>query len=159
MTMKPALIFALFLASTATIGSAHAQIYQWKDSSGRTVISDSPPPGKARSSREVEPADAIGSKPPSVPNASAPKSLSEQNLEFKKRQQEARVKSDKDAKASEVAARKRENCESAKSAVTALESERRFVITSENGEDKAMDDGQRQAELNRARQAVSESCN
>ena len=80
-------------------------------------------------------------------------------MEFKKRQQEAREKSEKDAKSSEAAARKRENCESAKSAVTALESERRFVVTSENGEDKVMDDSQREAELNRARQAVSESCN
>ena len=159
MTMKPALIFALFLASTATLGSAHAQIYQWKDSSGRTVISDSPPPGKARSSREIAPADAPGSAPVASPASSAPKSLSEQNVEFKKRQQEARERSEKDAKASDNAARKRENCESAKSTVTALESERRFVVAGENGEDKLMDDGQRQAELNRARQAVSESCN
>ncbi|QKV56827.1 MAG: DUF4124 domain-containing protein [Dechloromonas sp.] len=51
--------------STATALTAHAQTYQWKDSSGRTVISDTPPPGSARDAR------GIGLSPP--PSSSAPK--------------------------------------------------------------------------------------
>ena len=46
--MKTALILALAVASTATVIDANAQTYQWKDSSGRTVISDTPPPASVR---------------------------------------------------------------------------------------------------------------
>jgi hypothetical protein len=40
--------------------SAHAQTYQWKDSSGQTVISDTPPPPTAKGRR------SIGGNQPSV---------------------------------------------------------------------------------------------
>ena len=62
--MRTALIFALAIASTATVITANAQTYQWKDSSGRTVISDTPPPASVRNAK------AIGTSPP--PSIGAP---------------------------------------------------------------------------------------
>lgn len=47
--MRPAIILCLALASIAV----QAQTYRWVDSSGRTVISDTPPPGKAKGVAQV----------------------------------------------------------------------------------------------------------
>jgi hypothetical protein len=115
MTMKTALILALGIASTAAVITAHAQTYQWKDSSGRTIISDTPPPGSAKAARAIgnaQPAVVKGDVAAEKP-ADAPKTAAEKDLEFKKRQQEAREKADKDAKEQKAAADKRENCDAA----------------------------------------------
>lgn len=161
--MKPALIFALGIASTVAIVSAHAQTYQWKDSNGRTVISDTPPPGSAKIQR------AIGEPPPAkgftempgekkVEKAEAPKSTAEKDLDFKKRQQEAKDKAEKDAKEQKAVADKQENCERAKRNLVALESKQQFATLDEKGERKVMDTAQREQEIERARQIMAESC-
>ena len=59
--MRPALqpVLSLRLAAGLALGlclaspSVQAQTYRWVDSSGRTVISDTPPPGKAKSVAQV----------------------------------------------------------------------------------------------------------
>ena len=159
--MKTALIFALGIASTAAFIPAHAQTYQWKDSSGRTVISDTPPAGAA-----AKEARAIGGQQPSFAkeekpaekSVETPKTTAEKDLEFKKRQQEAREKSEKDAKEQKVAADKRENCERARRNLAALESNQPMAILDDKGERQQMDTNQRNQEMERARQFMAESC-
>ena len=159
--MKTALILALAIASTVTVIDANAQTYQWKDSSGRTVISDTPPPGQAAKS-----ARAIGEAQPSVfkevkPDekaAEGPKSTAEKDLEFKKRQQENSEKAEKEAKEQKAAAQKRENCERARRNLAALEADQPFAAVNEKGETKLMDKSQREQEIARARQFMAESC-
>nr|MBL8410435.1 DUF4124 domain-containing protein [Dechloromonas sp.] len=159
MTMRTALILALAIASMTT---AHAQTYQWKDSSGRTVISDTPPPGQAAKS-----ARAIGGNEPSVVKeekpqekaADAPKTAAEKDLDFKKRQQESREKAEKEAKEQKVAADKRDNCERARRNLTALENEFRIVMPNEKGERELIDNTRREQEMQRARQIMADSCN
>ena len=73
-----ALAIAAFLVTTAT----SAQIYQWKDESGKTVISDKPPAGSASTVKKVGSA-------PSSSNPSAQKSTADRDMEMRKRQQEA----------------------------------------------------------------------
>ena len=161
MTMKTAIIFALGIASAAAILPAHAQTYQWKDSSGRTVISDTPPPGQA-----AKAARAIGEPQPSVfkevkpgeKTAEAPKSTAEKDLEFKKRLQENSEKAEKEAKEQKAAAQKRENCERARRNLAALEADQPFAAVNEKGETKLMDKSQREQEIARARQFMAESC-
>jgi len=159
MTMRTALILALALAPLTT---AHAQTYQWKDSSGRTVISDTPPPGQAAKN-----ARAIGSAQPSVVKeekttekaADAPKTAAEKDLDFKKRQQESREKAEKDVKEQKIAADKRDNCERARRNLAALESNFRIAMPNEKGERELMDNTQREQEMQRARQIMADSCN
>ena len=43
------MLFPLFLAC-----AADAQIYQWKDSNGKTIISDKPPAGQVNQQRKIE---------------------------------------------------------------------------------------------------------
>jgi len=160
MTMKPALVFALGIASTAAIFPVHAQTYQWKDSNGRTVISDTPPPGTAKAPRSINsaPAAADESTKPAEKLTDAPKSTAEKDLEFKKRQQEAKEKADKDAKEQTAAAEKRENCDRARRSLAALASNQPMATVDEKGERQVMDASQRDQEMERARRFMAESC-
>ena len=165
--MKTPLIFALLIASTATVINANAQTYQWKDSSGRTVISDTPPPASVRNAR------AIGTSPPpsigapttgasqatgGAQSADAPKTTGEKDMEFKKRQQEAKEKADKDAKETAAATQKRENCERARTHLSALESGRRMILPDGKGGETFLEDAQRGDEIERTRNTIAESC-
>jgi hypothetical protein len=158
--MKNLQIFALIIASTATVFSATAQTYQWKDSSGHTVISDTPPPGYAKES-----ARTIGGKAPganAVPTTGkapeAPKTFAEKDMDFKKRQQETSEKAEKSEKEKAAAADKRENCDRAQKQLALLESGQRIATTDDKGERQIMEDAERDKEMERARRFVSESC-
>jgi hypothetical protein len=136
--------------------TSHAETYQWRDSSGRLVISDRPPPTSARDAK------TIGTSAP--PSTSAPqsadsqKTTAEKDMEFRKRQQESREKADKEAKDSAQAAQNRENCERARTHLQALESGRRMILPDGNGGETFLEDAQRGDEIERARNAINESC-
>lgn len=154
--MHKALVFALIFASTA----AAAQTWQWKDASGNTIISDTPPPGNARSSRSIggrTPA-VVSEKAPDAKGDNAPKSAAEKDMEFRKRQQEARERADKDAKEQQAARDKQENCERARRNLAALESERAISTLDEKGERQVLDNSGRQLEMERARRTMAETC-
>ncbi len=157
--MKNHLIFTLGIALTVTALNAGAQTYQWKDSSGRTIISDTPPPGTAK-----EGSRTIGGKaPPSTTSsaakpAEAPKTYAEKDMEFKKRQQEASEKADKEAKEKALAAEKRDNCDRAQKHIALLESGQRSATVDEKGERRIMNESEKEGEIERARRAVKDSC-
>ena len=157
MTMKNALIFALAIASTAAAVSAYAQSYQWRDSNGRLVISDRPPPASVRDARPVNPAPPAAS---SATESTTPRTTAEQNMEFRKRQQEARERSDKDAKDAAAAAQKRENCERARNQLATLESgNHRMVVPDGKGGEVFVEGDIKEAEMERARKIIADSCN
>jgi len=87
-----------------------------------------------------------------------PKTTAEKDLEFKKRQQEAKEKADKQAKEQAAEAEKRDNCERAKRNLAALENNQPMVTLDENGQRKVMDTTQREQEMERARRFMAESC-
>lgn len=167
--MKNTLFVILSLAGIAALSPVSAQVYQWKDANGRTVVSDTPPPGNARGAKSVSggtaaplpqtPAAATAPASP-APGAApaAPMTTAEKDLEFKKRQQEAKEKAQQAAKEEAAAAERKANCERAKSAQATLESGVRVATMNAKGERSLMDDTQRQQELDRARKAVAESC-
>jgi len=152
-------IFALFLASTAASFTASAQTYQWKDSSGRTVISDTPPPASAKDRR------AIGDRRPAVVSEKveekapeAPKTMAEKDLEFKKRQLEAKEQAEARAKEQAAEKERRESCENARRNLAVFETEQPVVTYDDSGQRKLMDSSQRTQEIERARRFVAESC-
>lgn len=156
--MKSALIFTLGIAATVLL-PVHAETYQWKDSNGRTVISDTPQPGAGKAARVIGGATpSVSTGAPADKTAEAPKTTAEKDLEFKKRQQEAREKADKEAKEQKTAADKQENCERARRNLAALESRQPMATIDEKGERKVMDDSLRQQEIERSRQIMAESC-
>lgn len=165
MTSKSLLALALAATALNATGSALAETYQWKDSSGQTFISDTPPPATVKNRRSIggnqpsvvseKPAEKVadGAKAPE-----APKTTAEKDLDFKKRQQEAKEKAEKQAKEQAAEAEKRDNCERAKRNLSALENNQPMVTLDENGQRKVMDTTQREQEMERARRFMAESC-
>ncbi|OMG54984.1 hypothetical protein BJN45_07475 [Azonexus hydrophilus] len=167
--MNKTLIFAFVLASTASLTPAHAQTYQWKDGNGKTVISDTPPPASARGSRSIgvhqpavvteKPAESTAeTKAAEAAEASAPLSTAEKDMEFRKRQQEAREKAEKDAKEAAALRDRRETCERARQNYRALQSTQPVLQYDQKGERQLMDNRQRQQELERTRRIMQEAC-
>ena len=147
--MKAACTLALCLVASLQFSPATAQVYQWKDSSGRTVISDTPPPSGAKGSR------TISTAPTAAP---APKAAAEKDMDFRKRRQEARQKAEDEAKEQAAAAGRKENCEQARIELATLESGERLMIRDDKGEKRFMEDAQRRQEMERARRIIAEGC-
>ena len=160
MTMKLTLVFALGIASTAAIVPANAQTYQWKNSSGQTVISETPPPRTTLAPRTIggNQQPKLDEEKSTEKQADAPKTTAEKDLEFKKRQQEAKEKAEKITKEQTAAAEKRENCERARRSVAALASNQPMATLDEKGERTIMDTSQRDLEMERAQRFMTESC-
>lgn len=166
--MNKALFAALLVASVVMLSAAHGQTYQWKDSSGKTVISDSPPPGSAKASR------SIGAKLPAVVTgsaetesekgktdkaaASAPQTIAEKELEFRKRQQESREKAEKEEKEAAAAREKRDTCERARNNYRLLQSDTPLSQPNGQGRLQTMDAAKRSQELERTRRIMQEAC-
>ncbi len=140
------------LAAVATIAfSAHAQIYQWKDESGKTVISDKPPVGV------VQPQKKYGAGGSST-SAPAQKSLAEREMDFRKRQKDSQDLAEKTRKEETATADKQENCNNARRQLRLLESGERIALRDEKGERYFMDDAQRDQEIAKARTFLESNC-
>lgn len=157
--MKSALLFALGIAACTALVPVHAETYQWKDSNGRTVISDTPQPGGGKAARILGGSvPAVVTEKPAEKSAEAPKTTAEKDLDFKKRQQDAREKAEKEAKEQKLTADRQDNCDRARRNLAALESKQPIATYDEKGERRLMDTAQRDAEMDRARQIMAESC-
>lgn len=142
------LVIAVLLPAFA----ANAQIYQWKDASGRTVLSDKPAVGQTTQPRAIE------SAPPPNSATEPQKALADRELEFRKRQKEAQEKNDKAQKEAAAAADKTRNCEDARSNLRALESGERIALRDEKGERYFLEDAQREQQAAKMRQFIQAHC-
>jgi hypothetical protein len=148
MTMKRlSLAVAALLAATAV----NAQIYEWKDENGKTVYSDMPPVGAARSVQKIE----TGAP---ATNAPSQKTAADREMDFRKRQKDAQDSAGKTQKEQAAATDKKDNCDKARLYLQSLESGERIALRDEKGERYFMEDGQRQQEIAKAQQAVQSSC-
>ena len=159
---------ALSSALLICCGSVQAQTYQWKDASGKTIISDTPPPSNVQKKRSVgvqQPKLTTGSPAsetdennteqdvsPAV-QPSTPATMAEKDLEFRKRQQEAKEKADKEAKEAAAARDRHDNCDRARANYRMLQSDIPVIVG-----DKDMSQKQRQQEMERTRRIMQESC-
>jgi uncharacterized protein DUF4124 len=153
-----------FSLCVATLPAA-AQ-WKWKDSRGQVVISDTPPP------RDIPERDVL-QKPSLVsqrsaaqltPAASAPaaetvaKAKVDPELEARRKKTEGeqaeRVKADE----TKIAAQRADNCQRAKAYIETLQSGVRLTRRNDKGELEYLDDSQRAAEMQRARQGTSTDC-
>ena len=143
-----ALTLAVLLASTT---AANAEIYQWKDANGKTVISDKPPTGN------TQPQKTFASDSPTS-NAAAPKTTADKELDFRKRQKEAQENADKANKEQAAAAANKESCDNARRYLKTMESGERVSMTDDKGERYYLDDAQRSQEIAKARQNIQANC-
>ena len=142
------LALAVVLASPL----AGEQIYQWKDDSGKTVISDKPPAASARAQRRIETNAPGGDLAPQ-------KTLADRELEFRKRQKDAQENAEKAQKEQTIVAARKENCLAARRQLQLLESGERIGMRDDKGERYYLDDAARQQEIDKARQTAAANCN
>lgn len=143
--------YSLLLGAFIYTTSSSAQIYQWKDENGRTVISDKPPVGSVRQSKKT---DATSS---SAPTNSA-KSIAEQELEFRKRQLDSRERAIKTEKEQTANAEQQDNCLRLRQQLQALESGERIVYRDGSGERHFLEDSAREQEISKLRQVMQNGC-
>ena len=148
--MKP---FAIAIIALLVANAANAQIYQWKDESGKTFLSDKPPPGQVRVQRKLAPESATPAS-----SEATQKSLADREFEYRKRQKESQESAKKSDTEQAAAADKRENCENARRRLQALESGERITMRDDKGERYFLEDAQREQEIARVRQAVQSNC-
>jgi len=142
------------MLGAALVTPCLAQVYQWKDAKGHTVISDSPPPGKVRQAQTIEDGSGTSDEADAAPE----KTVADQKKAYEERQKAAKDKADKDAKEQQTAADKKENCERAKHYLATLQSGTPLSSYDKNGKPQLIDDEQRQNELERANKSVASWC-
>lgn len=147
--MKRLTFAAIVLAATAT---AQAQIYQWQDGNNKTILSDRPPPTNSARQPKKFAADA-----PESSAANAP-TQADRDLDFRKRQKDAREKAEKGEAEQREASDRQEACAGARRALQVLESGERVAMRDNAGERYYLDDAQRAREIERTRQAVQVNC-
>jgi hypothetical protein len=153
--------------------------WAWKDDNGRLVYSDRPPPANVKPGNIVHqpsrptatPAPTPTSTPSTTAAASgdtqktadgtpaAPKSLAEQEMEFRKRQQERADAEKKAQDEQQKAVAKAAECERARGYLKSLDEGIRIARTDASGNREFLDDSQRAAEVQRTRQIVQTTCN
>ncbi len=159
--MKKCLVL---IASLVFSASADAQMYKWVDKDGKVRYGDMPPAGTratplkgSRAPAAAAPApesDAKGAKGA----RSGPMTPVEQEAAFRKRRLDAQKAQEKEAKLSQEADAKRQNCETAKDAMRQLQSGQPISKVNAQGERYVLDEKQMDAEVERARRLQRDSC-
>lgn len=142
---------ALTVSALLVATAASAQIYQWKDENGKTMISDKPPIGNVRQQKKIESAAPAA-------NAALEKTAADKDLEFRKRQKEAQDNSEKARKEQTASADKKENCDNARRQLQVLESGERVALRDDKGERYFMEEKQREQEIAKTREMMQSSC-
>ncbi|MFI4930049.1 MAG: DUF4124 domain-containing protein [Burkholderiales bacterium] len=140
--------------------------WKWKDSRGQVVVSDTPPP------RDIPERDVL-QKPNLVvqrsaaqltPAASAPavetvaKAKVDPELEARRKKAEGEQQAKQKADDEKIAAQRADNCKRARAYAETLNSGIRMTRLNDKGEQEYIDDAQRAAEMQRARQGIESDC-
>jgi hypothetical protein len=129
-----------------------AQVYTWKDASGKIHYSDQPSPEQGTNSR-VLPTDDTDAADPATQKAAA-----DRRLEAAKESLEKRDAAAKAAKDQADEQQRQKNCERARQNLQGIESGQIRFRMGASGEREALDGNVRAAELDNARQAVDAAC-
>lgn len=169
--VRRTLTVAVALAALMALPAAAQWV--WKDSNGRTVYSDRSPPPDVKPSQIVrEPANPVLAAPaastgqlaapkgsdPKAQASSGPKTVAEQEMEFRKRQQERADSEKKVQEEQQKSAAKAAECERARGYLKGLEDGQRVMRTDAAGNREYLDDNQRAAEIERTRKMVQSVC-
>lgn len=142
--MASVLLFCVAMTSVP----ATAQVYQWKDADGKSVITDTPPPGaKSRQISKAAPAE--------VPKANAGSNDAGKKPESKKT---AVIKTPAEQAAEEKRQSElKEYCDSARSRLTELDSGMRIGAMDAKGERYVLTDEQRSTEGAKLRRGMQDA--
>lgn len=129
-----------------------AEVYSWKDASGKVQYGDRPPAERNAESRKLPAAPSATGDAEAARKAGAERQFTERE------KQQAQSGANKPPEDPAQAKQREENCRRAKANLAALESgEARFTIN-DKGERVALDGAVRDAEITRARKNADEWC-
>lgn len=170
---------AMVMAALTSLacGTALAQ-WQWVDSSGRKVFSDTPPPAGTPDKSILKRPGARNPAPVVTDAAATPATLSptsisgtttataavpklsgrDAQLEAKKKQAEEAEQAKKKVEADKQAKTRTQNCDRAKAAKGTLDSGIRIATTNAKGEREIMDDKSRASEAKRIDEVIRSDC-
>jgi hypothetical protein len=130
-----------------------AQVYSWRDASGKIHYSDQPPMERGATSRKLGPSFSE-----SADTAPATKAASDQRVETAKQKAQDKDKAAEAEKQRNEDAQRQQACERARINLQGLQSGQiRFRMTP-SGEREALDGAVRDAELAEAQRAVDINC-
>ncbi len=138
--------------------------WKWKDASGRITVSDLPPPRdvppqnilqrpELRQAAPTPAASAASSAAAPTPQPAVDREL-QARRDAAAREQGAREK----AEAARLAEQRAQNCRNARTHLAALDSGQRIARFNDKGEREILDDAQRAAEAQRAREVIASDC-
>lgn len=157
-------LLALAAAAVVAAPSLAQQLYKYTGPDGRVQYSDRPPAegGKAEKITgrvsTVSPPAAAAAADSDAAKASTPKSLSEQDQEFRKRRLEAQEKANKDAKLAEEKRAQDASCAAARRQLAGLQSGARVARINEQGEREFLEDNGIQQETQRLQREIAAGC-
>jgi hypothetical protein len=134
----------VLLFTTASGGG----LYKWKDAEGRLHYSDLPPTN----------VDGQKMKASVAAPAAASKSISEKEMEFRKRQLEAQEKAAKSDKQLAEAKDREKNCEDARGNLRSLEAGMRLAKHDAKGEQVDVQDNERLGLIEESKKAIATWC-
>jgi hypothetical protein len=158
-------VVALCAVLGATLALPAAAQWKWRDSTGHTQYSDTPPPPSVPEKdilqRPSAPAPVsrapVAASAASDAAAPAPKTV-DSELEAKRKKADQDAADRKKAEDAKLAAARAENCANAKAQMRTLDSGMRIARVNEKGEREFLDDKARAAETERTRAAMTSDC-
>jgi Domain of unknown function (DUF4124) len=150
--MKLRRIARLVLLAPLMVGTMAAaqNLYKWVDENDRVTYSDQPPLGKVKSQEVVK---ILGSA-----NTGAARQITDQDAQFKKRQDDTTKKQAESSKKEQFEAVRQDACNRARGELRALRDNVPIARMTESGEKVVLDDGAREAEGKRLETFIEESC-
>lgn len=158
--IKHCLLLSAVLALLASSNVCAGEIYTWKDAEGHVHYSDVPPPGSGdvKKLKSSTAASQAAEAPAQGGRATSSKTVAERELDFRRRRAEAQEAKDKADKDQAGSTQRRQECETARNQLRALESGQRASRFNDKGEAIPLDDDQRQIEVERSRQYLDKNC-
>ena len=155
---------ALVITLLAVAGPTLAQ-WAWRDDNGRVVFSDRPPPGNIKADQIIRQPGVSGVINPIGPSDdakaaanAAPKTIAEREMDYRQRQQKLAEADKKATDERAQAAQKTQECDRMRGYLRTLEDGQRISRTDAQGNREFLDDTQRAAEMQRAREQIAKNC-
>jgi hypothetical protein len=130
-----------------------AQVYTWKDASGKVHYTDQPPADRGVQTRRLGPDNYSPEE-----NEAARKAAADKRLDANKRSKDSAEQAAKAEKERAADEQRRQDCERARVAVQGIESGQIRFRMSASGEREALEEGTRDAELATARRIMESNC-
>jgi hypothetical protein len=155
---------ALAAAAVVAAPSLAQQLYKYTGPDGKVQYSDRPPPEGQKAekitgrSSTVSPSTSAAAAGSDAAKSGAPKSLAEQDQDFRKRRLEAQEKASKGSKLAEEKRAQDASCAAARRQLSGLQSGARVARINEQGEREYLEDNGIQQETQRLQREIDAGC-